>query len=303
MPAHSSSVAIARHPGGGPGAAAADVPQLAQNFALATELCRRSRCRTSSAPTRGVPHSAQNFPPGCLAPHLPHVTCVPPGDERAAAGPGRTAGCGCEPLGHHVAHAHAHGHLRADPGDAAARRRAPPSPGPRPSSPAPRHSSDSCRRASARSARPGRTSGRARTAWPARPRRRRPRRSASTRTSRWALATSALARDRMRCWSSSVKLMLNAPICRMRMPMSLRSGAWATKAAASLLVSDTAWRRLLPSFSQSSPSVGLHAVHEEALDPVEDQVVVPGRGLARVADDEPHRVGRPPRSSRRRCAA
>jgi len=39
--------------------------------------------------------------------------------------------------------------------------------------------------------------------------------------------------------------------------MSARSGAWATKAAASWLVNETACKRLLPSFSQSSPSVVL----------------------------------------------
>src|SRR6185437_1018927 len=37
--------------------------------------------------TRGAPHSAQNFPPGCLAPHLPQATWVPPG-ENVGAGAG-----------------------------------------------------------------------------------------------------------------------------------------------------------------------------------------------------------------------
>ena len=156
--------------------------------------------------------------------------------------------------------------------------------------PAPPRSSGSCRRAPSRSARPGRTSGRARTASPARRPRRRRRRSARLCTSRCAFATSALRRARGACRSSSLKLMLNCPTCRIRTPMSLRSGAWATNAAASLLVSDDRLEQALAFAVAELAERRLHAVHEEALDPGEDWSLSPAGGLARVADDEPHRV-------------
>jgi len=69
-------------------------------------------------------------------------------------------------------------------------------------------------------------------------------------------AISAFASTR-RTRSSSEKFRLNCPICRMRTPISLRSGAFAMNAFASFVVSETAWRTLLPSTSHSSPRVVL----------------------------------------------
>ena len=56
------------------------------------------------------------------------------------------------------------------------------------------------------------------------------------------------------------------------------------------VVSDTAWSRLLPSFSQSSPSVVFTPFMKRPLIQPSTASLSPVGGLPRVADDEAHRV-------------